>query len=241
MRKTTTFLGMLFSIFTLAAETNAFLKGGHRFYLEPDFSYEITSQHIKENYLYKKSGFLLGCNLGYEFLKPNYLYVTCEHSFGVGSCFVDVYLEDHQKIEGLEVKTLQNKTEGLIGYTLDLTEILFTPFTGAGHYFFYEAHSRANLAYLPIGIRAEYRMSSVSIGIKALQLHFVHLWHRSKFSKLSENVFEQGNYGYEISLPLSFKLDLPETKWHGSFEPYYLKIIDNLSFLGGRFSMLYNF
>ncbi|MBU6383378.1 MAG: hypothetical protein KGR16_03580 [Verrucomicrobia bacterium] len=233
-------VGVISSALMYADETTVFLNENHRLYIEPDVAYEIPSKTRDRSLTIKESGYLLGINAGYEFLKANSLYAGLEATFSMSNRFADLYFEDEKISEG-EVKGFQNNASGMFGYTLVSSNVWLTPFSGAGCYFVSQKHEHLNLAYVPIGIKAEYRMANFSIGANAQQLHFVQVWHQYNDTKISENVFGDGNYGYEISLPLSFKMDTSDKHWHAAFEPYYLKLTSTLAFIGGRISALYNF
>lgn len=233
-------IGVIFSGLIYAEETAVFLNENHRLYIEPDFAYEIPTKARDEGLTVRESGYLLGVNAGYEFLKANSLYAGLEANLCMNNRFGDIYFENEKIAEG-ESKGFQNKASGTFGYTLVASNVWLTPFSGAGCYFLSEDYGKMYLAYLPIGINAEYRMANLSIGVNAQQMHFVRMWHRQKGNKFSENLFGQGNYGYEISLPISFKMDTSEKHWYGTFEPYYLKLTNATSYIGGRIAGMYNF
>lgn len=238
--RSTSIIGIILSALICAEETTVFLTENHRFYIEPDVAYGIPTKVHDEGYTVRESGYLLGVNTGYEFLKPNSLYAGLEANFSMNNRFGDMYFENAKIAEG-ESKGFQNKASGALGYTLVASNIWFTPFSGAGCYFLSADHAKMYLAYIPIGINAEYRMANLSVGVSAQQMHYVTMWHRYNGTKFSENVFVQGNYGYEISFPISFKMDTSEKHWYGTFEPYYLKLTNATSFVGGRIAGMYNF
>lgn len=230
-------LGFILSSAIYAAEPTVFLNDNHRLYIEPDVAYEIPNKIQEEFYTVKDSGYLLGINAGYEFLKPNFVYAKLEANFSMSNHFSDLNFE-HEKFSE-EIKGFQNKASGAIGYALVSSNVWFTPFSGAGCYFVSQQYGHLYLGYVPLGVKAEYRMANLSVGINAQQLHFVRMWHRYGDTKYSKNIF--GSFGYEISLPISIKMDTSEQHWYTTFEPYYLKLTDNLAFVGGRIAGMYNF
>jgi hypothetical protein len=214
-------------------------ENNHRLYIKPDVSWNFVHKFKDETYTFKEWGQYFGLNAGYEFLKPSDFYAGIEAFVSFGHQFAE-RMDKDKKTMGLEGTAFKNKLEGRLGYTLMRSEISVTPFSGAGGYFLSQNGNYFNLAYIPLGVKTEYQWDQISIGLKAEQMHFLRYW-RFSDTKESQTVWGPGAYGYELSMPISFKADSPDGKWYAAIEPYYLKIFDDFSFMGGRVSAIYQY
>lgn len=212
----------------------------HRVYFEPDFSWNLAHTYKGGETDWKSWGQYYGVSAGYEFLKPNFAYVGIEAILSLGNRFAEWEDPELGRMKG-EGNAYKNKIEGLVGYPLKVDQVSLLPFTGAGGYFLAEPNYNEDIAYIPIGLKAEYQFKQFNIGLKAEQMHFIRSWEIYRGNKTSYNLWERGSYGYEVSLPISFKADVPGGNWEAAIEPYYLKVFNAMTFLGGRISAIHSF
>ncbi|PIS02044.1 MAG: hypothetical protein COT85_07860 [Chlamydiae bacterium CG10_big_fil_rev_8_21_14_0_10_42_34] len=237
MRKLIALFAVTFSVCGYCDVESQTVNNYHRIYIEPDYSWNVERTYEVENYLHVEKGQYYGLNAGYEFLKPNDFYAGIEGSASLGNQVIGIYVDNYPQFKSIAYK---NRVEGRFGYCLKANHFSLTPFSGGGGYFLVQGRHYSNFAYIPIGIKAEYQMNQLSLGIKTEQMHFVYYWN-SYFEKKSYSVWKSGLYGYEVSLPIVFKSETPGGKWHSAVEPYYLKMYNDIIFVGGRFSVMHEF
>lgn len=212
----------------------------HRIYIEPDFAFNLMEKFYHENVSGKHWGQYYGMCAGYEFLKPNVAYFELGGILSVGSRNTEWHLPDSQKVKA-NGNAFKNNIEGIFGYPVKTDPICLIPFTGFGGYFLSDSDLLTDLAYIPLGLKAEYQIDRWNIGLKAEQMHFVHTWESYRGDKKSVNLWGANVWGYEISLPISVKSDIAEENWLAAFEPYYLKLSQNMTYVGGRISAIHFF
>jgi hypothetical protein len=212
----------------------------HRFYIEPELSWNLEHQYKEEAITLKQWGLYYGLNIGYEFARPNFIYGSIEAYLAAGSQFSEMKV-NKVKVDEFELGASKNRVEGRLGYCLKGGDLKLIPFSGAGGYFLSASGDHLNIAYIPVGMQAEYQWNQLAIGLKAEQMHFLHSWARNLNGKASDNVWGTGNYGYEISLPISFQTEVSGGKWYAAIEPYFLKLFNDITFVGGRLSAIHHF
>ena len=221
---------------TYATENAEYTRGNHRIFIEPDISIDFMGKVENDYGTWKSNGQQYGVKIGYEFYKPNDIYAELAtfHSLGnVQRMFRD---KEGEKFE-YEGNTSRSNTAGHLGYALQIDDFSFAPFSGFGRCSWKDGDFELNLAYLPIGIKAQYPLSkNVNIGLKCERLQYFHFWHITPDSKESGNILADNECGYEISMPFSFVNAIAQDGWYASIEPYFLKLHDDLSVAGGRFA-----
>ena len=212
----------------------------HRIYFEPDFSWNLAHKYNFEGQSLKEWGQYYGLNVGYEFFRPNFIYAGVDGFLSVGNRFLELKTQQQQTFDA-KMQSSRNRIEGRLGYTLQHGPFILVPFTGSGGYFISQGDEELNVAYIPIGIQGEYRWSQFSIGLKGEQMHYVHSWRTFGDEVESANAWAPGSFGYEVALPISFRTNGSGGEWFAAFEPYYLRLFDDFSFLGGRISASHQF
>ncbi len=198
-----------------------------RFYFGPEIFWTNTAPAIKEIHV-KDHSIYYGLTAGYEFLRPNALYLGIEGLYALGRMHIKA---QHQK-----TKIYQDHVPGTfanaelrLGYNFHLPESFYlTPFIGFGGYHvrpIRSIHYVQNWLYVAMGMKTEYEVNpDFSVGVNLTGTHAVYLEQRIKKHKYSSFYHNNTNvFGYEISFPLTLKIG--DTKnWALRLEPYYLKL-----------------
>lgn len=223
----------------LALTLSTYAVEGHRIYIEPDFSWNFEHKFQLEDGTLKQCGQYYGLNAGYEYSAPSDLYASVQVLVSLGEQQREFTTTNDERFSD-ELLSAKNKLEGQVGYTFTKNYFSFTPFSGVGDYFFTRSGFSTNAAYLPLGVKAVFQLQDLCFGIKAEQLYFFHYWDRHDGTTVSGSLWGSP-LGYEISLPISIGGEISKGEWRTAIEPYYLKLFDSLTFLGGRISSTYSF
>lgn len=240
MRKQITLLALAISTLGHALVETNYKNGQHRIFLQPDLSMNFADLETEESSL-KSNGAQFGMKLGYEFFEPENVYGEFSFSQLLGQSKIEI--QNHQEEPRIfDVKTWRRNIEGCLGYTVQMEDFLLTPFSGIGYSFWspYDGYL-SKMCYVPFGIKAEYQFPNLrayqaQIGIKCERLQYVHYWAHSQEENVSGNLIGANVFGYEISIPISFK-GLIRGPWNSTIEPYLLQLFDNLVIFGGRVTL----
>jgi hypothetical protein len=199
----------------------------HRFYLGLEFN-KISIHENIDGIQVSGSNFFSGLHFGYEYIKPCSLYAGID-LFGVSS---------NHDFKGSVAWQKTDKGFGDIEFRLGYSffscpNLLASPFCGIGVYgivpvdHYNDQGLKEDLPYVVGGIKFRYGLSNAfEIGLNGKVLRTFNTEQRFKLA--DETIKSYNNFwGGEIGVPLTWYIGCSK-RWDFQFEPYYLRIANNI-------------
>jgi hypothetical protein len=141
---------------------------------------------------------------------------------------------DAKNNHGAKYSRMENagfaNAEGRLGYNFFTQEAFyFSPYVGIGGYHVrpYKVNYSQNWLYAAVGVKANYAVGSVftvGVNVKGMSAFYVdQKFHKDSIVGSRHNA--RDNLGYEIALPLSWKMgDVDAQNWSVEVQPYYARL-----------------
>lgn len=224
------------------AENAEEIQKNHRIFINPDISFCLMEKGKNHIHKWKSESQQYGVQIGYEFFKPDDVYIRFSSMGSYGNVHTEMQ-DSLGNVSYHESRAFRSDITGNVGFTIKIEDFSLTPFSGLGWCFWKNRHYSSALAYIPVGIAANYSViqNILEIGLRCERFQYFHFWNRDSFSKLSGNIRDKDAYGYEIAIPLSFFGQSEQGKWNILVEPYFHNLWENFSLVGVRFSTIHKF
>lgn len=223
-----------------------YIKGG-RFYFGPDIFWTNASPTLNNAHVSNESVYY-GLRAGYDNFTPNTGYAGFDALYAFGRMDLHARNNRGDKFRHIESSGFAN-AEGRLGFNFFSQECLyFSPYIGIGGYHVspYKVDYTQNWLYAALGFKMNYVFGPVftaGINLKGMSAFYMEQKFR-KHNIVGSDHRARDNLGYEVALPLSWKIGDPSNQnWNVELQPYYLKLNTKTAsnVAGLRFTFGYTF